>query len=172
MFGSVIWKKLLIAEISPCKHRSTIFAVHLSVIIFLKVYNQHCPIYAFLCLVVYQHDYLFGDLVTLGMFYCFQHIECVPGVKSSKNLFMVSARFCEINFILQVLLYTFKCLQRTGQTHSWKGIPSQWSSYSFEELAEVFCGWLLVHIPLTSSAIACSGLLNHIEWGFHKIAAK
>ena len=25
-----------------------------------------------------------------------------------KNLFMVSVRFCEIHFILQVLLYTFK----------------------------------------------------------------
>ena len=33
-----------------------------------------------------------------------------------KNLFVVSARFCEIYFILQVLLYTFK-----GENQWWVG---------------------------------------------------
>ena len=37
------------------------------------------------------------------------HLMHVPGIqfKKIKNLFMVSARCCEIYFILQVLLYTF-----------------------------------------------------------------
>ena len=32
-------------------------------------------------------------------------------VRKIKNLFVVSARFCEIYFILQVLLYTIKALK-------------------------------------------------------------
>ena len=31
-------------------------------------------------LILFQHDYLFGDFVILGMFYCFQHIYCVPDI--------------------------------------------------------------------------------------------
>ena len=34
--------------------------------------------------------------------------------RNIKNLFVVSARFCEIYFILQVLLYTFKLMISGG----------------------------------------------------------
>ena len=44
------------------------------------------------------------------MLYCFQHINVYQAFNFWKinNLFVVSARFYEIYFILQVLLYTFK----------------------------------------------------------------
>ena len=43
------------------------------------------------------------------MLYCFQQIYLYQAFSFRKinNLFVVSARFCEIYFILQVLLYTF-----------------------------------------------------------------
>ena len=42
-----------------------------------------------------------------------------------KNLFVVSARFCEIYFILQVLLYTFKCLKGLNEVMYIKSISGQ-----------------------------------------------
>ena len=60
---------------------------------------------------LYKHDDLIGDFVL------FRNVSTVSNTfnvyqafnfRKIKNLVMVSARNCEINFILQVLLYTFK----------------------------------------------------------------
>ena len=63
-------------------------------------------------LVLYHHDDLFGDVVicstvsnTFNAYHAFSF-------KKIKNLFMVSARSCEIYLVLQVLLYNCITLTR------------------------------------------------------------
>ena len=60
-------------------------------------------------LVLFQHDYLFGDFIILGKsqvdFNTFNVYKAF-NFRKIKNLFMVSARVCENYFLMKVLLYT------------------------------------------------------------------
>ena len=62
------------------------------------------------------------EILLLGMFYCFQHILCVPGIWFQKDFLSTyhgfsQVQFCEIYFTLQVLTYTFNFMYKQ---HAWE----------------------------------------------------
>ena len=77
-------------------------------------YSQRCTIntvpYMHFCVVLYQHDDLFGDFVICSTVFNIFNVYQAFNFREINNLFVASARFCEIYFILQVLLYTFNFL--------------------------------------------------------------